>query len=767
MKIIINLLLVFFVSLAVYAQQGSRVTGQLIDNGKKLSNQRIILFTQTQMFETTTDSRGYYAFENIPDGNYLLKYGSKSASVKVKGGKVTTFKFGEVVIVPTGNSQPLSDVSKTVNIIENREIKDRNEFALGIMLSTVPGFRFQQLGGFGRLASIKTRGLRNQDTAVLVDGFRFRDSTTISGDSSSFLSNLTLPIVGKVEILRGSGSSLYGTNAIGGVIDFQSPEPNSEFSGGALGEYGSLGMTRFQGDVGAGTKNGRAGFNLGVSRIDFTEGIDREDDADNLGVRGRADFNPSSKTNISGRIYASDASVRLNLSPTTKGALPDIKQIINANPDVNFISDLNDPDSLQMSNFFSKQISLTQVINSQLVSKTGYQWLKTSRKNKNGPLGTGFQPRGGTRVTKSDGQIHTFNTKVMWIPSSSYIMTLGYEYELEKYENVGTGPTSNGNSSTSVDQSSNVFFVQDVLGLLDDKLQIAGGFRVQWFSLSQPTFSVNNAPYSNIKLSNPKKAYTFDGSASYYFTATETKVRVHVGNGYRVPSLFERFGTFFSLFSQSFTALGDPNLESENSVAFDVGLDQRLANGNVKLSATYFYTRLLDTIGFTRPASSIGKTKRPFGGYFNNRGGLSRGIELSGDFKVSGETSIFTSYTFTNSDQRESQLAGSGLLQTLGIADHQFTLVATQQFGRRATVNFDFLATSSYLAPIFGSSTRIYRFNGIKKGDLTGRYEFPAFDEKVQLSFFGTLENIFDNEYYENGFRTAGRTGRVGLSLRF
>ena len=84
--------------------------------------------------------------------------------------------------------------------------------------------------------------------------------------------------------------------------------------------------------------------------------------------------------------------------------------------------------------------------------------------------------------------------------------------------------------------------------------------------------------------------------------------------------------------------------------------------------------------------------------------------------------------------------------------------------------NFDFLANSSYLVPIFSSSissTRIYRFKGIRKGDLTGRYEMPAFDEKVHVVFFGTLENIFDNEYFENGFQTAGRTGRIGVGLRF
>ena len=115
-------------------------------------------------------------------------------------------------------------------------MRDRADFTLVDTLRSIPGFRVQQLGGFGQTANIKTRGLRNQDTAVLIDGIRFRDPSAITGDASPFLSDFTLTSVSKIEVLRGSGSSLYGTNAIGGVIDFQTPEPpqgwHGQFSGG-------------------------------------------------------------------------------------------------------------------------------------------------------------------------------------------------------------------------------------------------------------------------------------------------------------------------------------------------------------------------------------------------------------------------------------------------------------------------------------------------------------------------------------------------------
>ncbi|MBK9529825.1 MAG: hypothetical protein IPO41_16275 [Acidobacteria bacterium] len=85
-------------------------------------------------------------------------------------------------------------------------------------------------------------------------------------------------------------------------------------------------------------------------------------------------------------------------------------------------------------------------------------------------------------------------------------------------------------------------------------------------------------------------------------------------------------------------------------------------------------------------------------------------------------------------------------------------------------MNFDFLATSTYLAPIFSNTTfnsYIYRFQGNRKGDLTAGYTFGIRKEKMTLRLYGTVENVFDQEYYENGFRTAGATGRLGLTFGF
>ncbi|MEO6589772.1 MAG: TonB-dependent receptor [Pyrinomonadaceae bacterium] len=783
MRIIKILSLICFSTIGILAQTGATVKGTVTQDGSTKINTQVLLFNDSQRYETFTNDEGFYKFENVPLGRYKIRIYSdmfvKEINIQNNNSiiynldmdldsQITPAIREEVnVKISAGKTQTIDEVSKTVNIIGGQELRDRADFALVESLRTIPGFRVSQLGGFGRLASIKTRGLRNQDTAVLIDGIRFRDASAITGDASPFLSDFTLTSVSRIEVLRGSGSSLYGTNAIGGTIDFQTPKPQSGFHGNVSGAFGGLGLGRFRGNVSDGTKDGKFGFNVGVSRTVYTKGIDGEDNAHNTNFQSRIEYNPFSKTNISARFFVSDAYVRLNSDPDTFGDVPASNAgIIDARQGANFIFDQNDPDNFQKSKFFNGQLVLTHAFNEKLVFQGYYSGLKTSRRNQNGFLGAGFQSES---TSIFDGTIQTANGHFNWSPNRYNEITAGYEFEHEKYGNDGFTPDGFDNFFTRAYQSSNTTYAQDLLQFLNNKLQIAGGFRAQFFNLKTPNFSLNNAPYENLTLENPPTAYTFDGAASYFFEKSKTKIRAHVGNGYRVPSLYERFGTFYSSFSGDFIALGFPYLQPEKSIAYDAGIEQNLFDNRAKLTAVYFYTKLIDTIGYGNVVPDVGDTPRPFGGYINTKGGIARGAEFSGQIAVTNSTDIFASYTFTNSDRRAAQVSGNANIETLGIPKNQFTLVATQRF-KRAWVNFDFLASDSYLAPIFSNSsfqTYIYRFKGNRRADLTAGYTFGFRNEKNSLRLFGTIENLFDYEYFENGFRTVGRNARAGLAFGF
>ena len=61
----------------------------------------------------------------------------------------------------------------------------------------------------------------------------------------------------------------------------------------------------------------------------------------------------------------------------------------------------------------------------------------------------------------------------------------------------------------------------------------------------------------------------------------------------------------------------------------------------------------------------------------------------------------------------------------------------------------------------------MYRFGGSRRADLTAGYTIPIKKGDYNLRIFGTVENLFDHEYFENGFKTIGRTGRLGVSFAF
>jgi len=157
-----------------------------------------------------------------------------------------------------------------------------------------------------------------------------------------------------------------------------------------------------------------------------------------------------------------------------------------------------------------------------------------------------------------------------------------------------------------------------------------------------------------------------------------------------------------------------------------------------------------------------------FGGYLNTNGGIARGAELSLTASPTRNLNLNAAYTFTKAQQRTPQVPGT--IRSLVVPDHQFSIVATQRFGRRVMVNFDFSASSDYIGAIFDPATfasRGYRFRGLAKADLGASYSLPLGDEKRQISFFGYVDNLFDREYFESGFRTPGITGRAGATFVF
>jgi vitamin B12 transporter len=808
-SILLTLFVAIFAGSAAQAQTSTTaaISGHVKDpDGADVPGATVRLYGRDRTFSivTASDAKGAFSFKNLAAGEFLIEAEANglamaaAQSVRVERGQTATLDIAlqlsglrsVVVVTASDTPQTIDEVSKALTVVDNEEIDERDEMAIPELLRVVPGLRVQQLGGPGSFVSIKTRGLPSEDTAVLIDGIRFRDAAATQGDATGFLQDLSVTDVSRVEVLRGSGSSLYGSNAVGGVVNLVTDEGGGPVHGSVLGEGGGLGLFRTKAQLAGGANHNRVVYSAGFSFFNMADGLDADDEARNTSGQGRVLFRLTPTATLTGRIYAADSRSRLNNNPEGIGNLPPTG-IIEAIPlsraeqlrfeagvppaqlnigSATLVPDANDPDNFREGNFFDGAVIFTQRPTESFGYTISYQGLVTNRSTINGPLGVGFQPFGGTTRSDFDGRIHTLNARVDLRAGRFNFLTGGYEFENENFKNPSFQVDPTANSDVDVTQRSHALFVQDQLRLLDDRVQISGAFRTQFFRLEEPVFTpAASAPYAGITFQSPPTAYTGDGSVAYVFRSSGTKLRGHVGNGYRAPSLFERFGSFFDSFF-GYSVFGDPRLKPEQSIAFDAGVDQSFADNRVRVSATYFYTELRRIIIFDF-SGLIDFTTDPFGrfgGYLNTDGGIARGAEFELRATPIRSLNLTAAYTFTKAQQRTPQVPGT--IRSLAIPDHQFSFVATQRIGRRLLINFDFAASSNYLGAVFDPTSftsRGYRFDGIVKADVGASYSLPLSGEKRQLRLFGYVDNLFDRENFESGFRTPGRTGRAGATFIF
>src|SRR5205814_2131878 len=178
------------------------------------------------------------------------------------------------------------------------------EFSVTESLRPLAVMRIQTLGGPGASTRILTRGLRPQDTAVTIDGFRFRDAATTQGDVTPFLQDLFLADADRIEVLRGTGSSVYGSNAIGGVINVVTDTGGGRLHGEVKAEGGGLGMMRGAARFGGGSAGGRVNFSAGLQSTDVLSGVDGDDRFRNQTAQGSIQFRPAAGTSLAAHVWA-------------------------------------------------------------------------------------------------------------------------------------------------------------------------------------------------------------------------------------------------------------------------------------------------------------------------------------------------------------------------------------------------------------------------------------------------------------------------------
>lgn len=776
-KVIVLGALSVFLSAVCFGQSAASIRGVVADDNKgKISGAEVRLRSRTgAQLATPTDNNGAFEFRGVTPGQYLIEIKAKgfsgfvSEEIIVEPGQSKKFEFTltvgsiseNVVVTAAGTSQRASEIGKVVSILDSQQIEERRELALPEALRGIPGVRVQQQGSPGALTTIRLRGQRTYDTAILLDGLRIRDASDIGGSAAAITTDLIPVATGRIEILRGAGSSIYGTNAVGGVVNLV-PEASVgglHFEAGAEG--GGLATFRERFKISGGRQ--RASFSLGLSRLDVRRGVDGEDQYGNSAGSGRFLFVPSSSITVAVNLYGTISNARLNDSPFALPGAFAAGEFSQAREGVSFHADFNNPDQGRRNRLLLGSVRLTHQVDERFSYSLAYQRVSSQRRNYNGtrvdPRFAAFYPFGDFEfISLNKGTIDTIDGRLNAQLSRSNLATVGFEFERESLFQQSI-PSFSAFNNTTDRQRTFAVFGQDQLSFLDDRLQVSVSVRGQFFRIRGA-----DRP-RNLSGINAEKSITGDGAIAYLLRSTNTKLRAHVGNGFRAASLFERFGagTFPGL---GLARFGDPTLRAEQSISVDAGLDQRLAGNRLLIGATYFYTRLRRLIDFQSffAVDPLGLGR--FSGYVNRPGGLSRGVESFVETAPWRGAEVRASYTYTNSDR---SVPARGLRPEYVIPKHLFGFTLNQRY-RSFALNFDLNRTGSYIAPVFENDfpfrTAELTFSRYTKADLFGSYEKQVSERATMVLFVGA-DNIFNQRYYENGFLAPRAVGRGGISFKY
>ncbi len=168
-------------------------------------------------------------------------------------------------IIVTATRLGGEQAGSNVSVIDQNMLQARNPGSVVDLLRDFPGLFVQQSGGRGSVVSIFTRGAKPNFTMVLLDGVKANDPTNTRGGSYDF-STLDMNDISRIEFVRGPASAIYGSDAVGGVINIISRRGSDHLEAGLKAEGGSFDYARVAGHISG--PIGAAAANLGLSYTD-------------------------------------------------------------------------------------------------------------------------------------------------------------------------------------------------------------------------------------------------------------------------------------------------------------------------------------------------------------------------------------------------------------------------------------------------------------------------------------------------------------------
>lgn len=591
-----------------------------------------------------------------------------------------------IIVTASRGETPLSQVGQSVTVITAEDIATRQSAAVVDLLRTVPGVTFTRNGGLGTSTSVNIRGADSDQTVALIDGVKLNDPSS-PGSGFNF-GNLLTGNIERIEVVRGSQSVLWGSQAIGGVINIITREPTEELTLNANAEYGWRDTGQVVGNVSGKFGPVSASVGAGYLRSDsfstFNEarGATERDGYENYGANAKFNIALSDAISVDLRGWYSNGKVGIDGFPAPTFAFGDTNETAQTEELVGYAG-LN-----------------LALLDGRFRNRFAFAYTDTARENLDLSGATPFQ------TFDAKGKNERLEYQGNFDITDGYALTFGAESEKSSFRSSSFGgPIARADAR-----------IDSVYGQLSASpfsgLTLTAGARYD----DHDTFGGKT---------------TLAANGVYSPNDGATTVRASYGEGFKTPSLFQLFSDY-----------GNTTLNPETSKGWDAGISQKLLDGAIEVGATWFHRNTANQIVFiscSLPLTGI-CTGRPFGTYDNVARARAQGLEFGLTLKPVEALTVQANYSWIDAENRANglQLARRPSQSVNASIDYKWT------FGLETG------ATATVVGDSFDNASNTRRLDGYVLVDLRASYPVTngvsvygrienLFDEQYETIFrYGT-----------------------------
>ncbi len=562
-----------------------------------------------------------------------------------------------MVVTATRLPTPAAEVASSVTVITSEEIERTQQRTLPDILRDVPGLSVVQTGGPGGLTSVFIRGTNSNHTKVFIDGIDIGDPST--ADGAFDFAHLSAADVERVEVLRGPQSGLYGSDAIGGVINIVTKQGTGapRFTVGAEG--GSFGTFNQTGSASGAVNRFNYAFHAGHLHSGDTPVTPTDLLPPGRNPIGDAYENKTFSAKLGADLTDSlDVGVVARYLDTELRYTGDDFSTFPSAP----ASEQSEADTRQ---FFTRSTAHLALFDGAFDQTLGVAYTRHARRYLSPD--TAFGPvdpstyRGDRIKWDWQGNLHI---------APGQVLTLGAESQKEEI----TTPIS-------AEATTNAGFVQ-LQSSLDERL-----------------FNTVSLRYDDHDRFGGETTYRI--APAVLVPGTGTKFKGSVGTSFKAPSLDQLFHDY-----TAFGFFANPDLKPEESFGYDIGFEQALAGAHVRVGATYFHNDIDNLITIDNAGTS----------YVNVAKATTSGVESFVAYQPFDRLSWRADYTYTKA---EDATLGTELLRR---PKHKASVDAHWQVTDTATLSAAVLYVGSHIDRTRDFTVPRFKADGYALVNLAGSY---------------------------------------------